>query len=241
MIHVVRGKTLKLINKCNIEFEQWSTFERVWLIGFTLIGVVLSLAWKSTLFQCLVFVSGILCVVLSAKGRISAYLFGICNTIGYSYIAYSNQLFGEVGLNLLFFLPTGIIGYFMWHKNIKRNDHLVMISLSMQWFMTIVTIAFVCIVIGGIALSMVATQNTPFLDATTNVLSIVATLLMMKRYREQWLFYIVLNIVTIVMWSIRFSQGSPDGLLMVIMWTAYLINSVYGYYNWSKGMKAVFA
>ena len=75
------------------------------------------------------------------------------------------------------------------------------------------------------------------MDATTNVFSIVATFLMVLRYKEQWLLYIILNVVTIAMWCIRWQAGSGDGSMMVLMWVAFLINSVYGYYKWHQGAK----
>jgi nicotinamide mononucleotide transporter len=62
------------------------------------------------------------------------------------------------------------------------------------------------------------------------------TFLMVWRYKEQWLVYIILNLFTILMWSIRAVNGSPDGAMMIVMWSAYLVNAVYGYYNWSKGV-----
>jgi hypothetical protein len=37
------------------------------------------------------------------------------------------------------------------------------------------------------------------------------------------------------MWGFRMMQGSPEGLLMMVMWLAYLVNACYGFYNWSKG------
>lgn len=63
--------------------------------------------------------------------------------------------------------------------------------------------------------------------------------LTLLRYREQWLLYITLNLFTILMWVIRLLHGSSDGILMIVMWSAYLINACYGFYNWSKGVKAL--
>jgi nicotinamide mononucleotide transporter len=99
----------------------------------------------------------------------------------------------------------------------------------------VLLICAVSIGVLGFALSHIKTQNTPYIDATSTVLSIVATFLMMWRYKEQWILYIVLNIVTIVMWAIRMANGSTDGAIMILMWTAFLVNAVYGYMIWRKG------
>jgi nicotinamide mononucleotide transporter len=64
---------------------------------------------------------------------------------------------------------------------------------------------------------------------------------MVRRFKEQWLVYIVLNLFTVLLWVIRTVEGSGEGLLMIVMWSAYLVNAVYGYYNWNKGVKEALA
>jgi nicotinamide mononucleotide transporter len=99
----------------------------------------------------------------------------------------------------------------------------------------IVVICIVCIAGLGFLLGLNPRQNKSFIDATTNVLSVVATFLMMWRYKEQWLLYIVLNIVSIVMWFLRFSAGSEAGDLMILMWSLFLLNALFGYWCWHIG------
>lgn len=41
----------------------------------------------------------------------------------------------------------------------------------------------------GFGLSFIPGQNSPYIDAMTTVLSIVATILMVRRFKEQWLVY----------------------------------------------------
>ena len=39
------------------------------------------------------------------------------------------------------------------------------------------------------------------------------------------------------MWAIRSINGSPDGTMMIVMWSAYLANAVYGFIVWSRGVR----
>lgn len=49
---------------------------------------------------------------------------------------------------------------------------------------------------------------------------------------EQWILWIVVDVVSIIMWFIVvFQQGSND-IGVLIMWSAYLINAIYGFLNW---------
>jgi nicotinamide mononucleotide transporter len=219
--------------------KNWNTFELAWLGLFMAVAIVLTIIWQDTVFGLLVFITGVFCVVLTAKGSIWSYAFGLFNTLGYAYLAYTNNLFGEVGLNLLFFLPMNFVGFFLWKKNMQSKTNVRMKKMTAKSLIITVVTCVISIAVVGFLLSLIKTQNTPYLDATTNVLSVIATILTARRFREQWLLYIVLNVFTIIMWSIRTVNGSPDGVLMIVMWSAYLVNAFYGYYNWTKGAKQV--
>jgi nicotinamide mononucleotide transporter len=220
---------------------RWNAYEIAWLIGFSAIAIVLSILWKNSLFDFSVFLTGVLCVVLAAKGNIWTYAFGMFNTFGYAYLAYKNGLYGEMGLNLFFFVPMNVVGYWLWKPELEGNYvHMRALDLAQTGL-----IALACLIgIAGMGYGLehfAGQKNTPYIDATTNVLSIAATILMVYRYREQWLLYVLLNIFTVLMWSIRTGNGSAEGPLMIVMWSAYLINAFYGYYNWDRGVKQAIA
>ena len=60
---------------------------------------------------------------------------------------------------------------------------------------------------------------------------------MAKRYAEQWLCWILVNMSGIAMWIQATMDNGGDGVATLIMWSAFLINSLYGYYNWKSTIK----
>ena len=53
------------------------------------------------------------------------------------------------------------------------------------------------------------------------------------RFMEQWILWMIINVFSITMWSLLL--GTPEGsVTMIIMFSAYLINGVYGFRNWLK-------
>ncbi|WP_435923057.1 nicotinamide riboside transporter PnuC [Paenibacillus sp. DYY-L-2] len=218
----------------------WNVFEVSWLVLFTSIAIGFTVLSKDSLFGFTVFITGVLCVVLAAKGNLMSYVFGMYNTVGYAYLAYINGLFGEVMLNLLFFVPMNIVGFYMW-KNNRQGGKLFMRQMGLQGLLVVGLICVAGCLLLGFGLSFIPGQNSPYIDAITTLLSIVATILMVRRFKEQWLVYIVLNMFTVLLWVIRMLEGSGEGLLMIVMWSAYLVNATYGYYNWNKGAKEALA
>ena len=74
----------------------------------------------------------------------------------------------------------------------------------------------------------------PALDGATVVVSIVAQVLMVLRYREQWVLWIVVNILTISLWAAMWLHHGETSLPLLVMYGMYLCNSLYGYYNWTQ-------
>ncbi len=215
-------------------FKDWTWFEKSWLLIFSAVGVYLSYIWGDTIFSFSVFITGIICVVLVARGSIWNYAPGIYNVMGYSWLSFKNGLFGEVMLNAGYFLPAQIVGIFMWKKNLKEGATVVMKKMS--WVSTTywLMLSACGTIIYGIILSMITGQNTPFFDACSTVLSVIAMVLMILRYREQWILWIIVDIVSVAMWALRLEDGVEGAPAMLVMWSAYLVNAFYGYYKWNK-------
>ena len=217
------------------EQSESGKLDRIWLAFLMVAGGALSAYLATSVFDATVSLSGVLCVGLIAIGRREGYLIGLYNSLSYSILAYGNGLFGEVYLNLLFFVPTGVIGYVMWSCHTRQDKTVEMRQLGWPQRLTVALICIACTVGLGLLLGLNPRQNTPFIDATTNVLSVVATFLMMWRYKEQWLLYIILNVVTIGMWVLRFRAGGAAGDLMILMWSLFLLNALFGYWRWHVG------
>jgi nicotinamide mononucleotide transporter len=217
--------------------KSWTRFEIGWLFSFTLINIYLFFAWSDSLLGLISSISGMLCVVLVAKGKIANYYFGIVQSLTYAYIAYGYGLYGEVMLNALFYFPVQFIGIYMWKKNktahgVKGEDVKISSLSKTGWLYTMLSILILTIGYGFILKYLGG--NLVWTDSATNVLSIAAQILMLKRYTEQWLLWISVNVLSIFLWlGALISQGGND-FSMLVMWSAFLVNSIYGYVNWRK-------
>ena len=187
-------------------------------------------------------ITGVLCVVLVAKGSIWNYLFGLVNVSLYAYISYKASLYGDAALNALYYLPMQFIGWWQWRRRgaamsaAEAGDSGVQVKARrFTWKQRAILFlgCAVAVVAVGFLLKHVGDPQ-PFKDSTTTVLSIVAQALMALAFMEQWALWIITNIVSVVMWCVCVSRGEAHAGVMVIMWVFYLLNSINGMRVWMK-------
>ena len=64
----------------------------------------------------------------------------------------------------------------------------------------------------------------------------MAQILCVKRYMEQWVLWIIVNIVTVYMWIMAFFNGG-ESIATLIMWSVYLLNAIFMFIKWNKESK----
>lgn len=173
-------------------------------------------------------ISGIFCVVLCAKGKKAQYVWGLFNIIGYVIIALINKYYGEVMLNALYYLPSQFIGYYFWNKHTNKiTNNVEGKKMTLKQTILALLICFIGIYLYKLLLDTLGGEAT-LLDSASTMISVFANILMLLRYREQWLLWIIIDIITVIMWVLA------KDYIMVTMWSVYLINAFYGYYKWSR-------
>lgn len=226
---ILSGGTMFTLKDLQQEFfGGWTKFEAFWLLLFLALQIGTYIHQPDSLLAMISGVAGILCVVFVGKGKISNYFFGLIFAYTYFYVAWDNKLYGEMTTTLYVYIPAQFIGYFLWKANMQKDgegESVVAKALDLKgWLVTIASIA-ICSAL-FIAFLKTTDGNSVTLDGVTTVMVIATQLLMLLRYREQWVLWIVINVLSIILWA----ETAP----MYIMYGAYLLNSLYGYYNWTK-------
>ena len=211
-------------------------------------------------------ITGIVCVVLVAKENITNYYWGIINAIMYGAISWYSGYYGDWILNWFFFLPFQFIGWVVWKKYHMDTFSKVYIKprkLTKQGIRIITIISIISLIGFGLFLSMVdhwfvqvmkrnesiyssitaitgITLLGPILDSSTEVLQIIGQILMTLAYSQQWIFWILTNVITISMWILVIMNDKTTitwVLPIIFMWFGFLVNSFYGYYKWTEDAK----
>jgi nicotinamide mononucleotide transporter len=217
-----------------IKNEFWNGynwFERAFMAAMILLQVIMYCIAPDTVIGMACGISGVICVVLTAKGKISSYLFNFIQMITYMVICWDAKLFLEFGEQIFYFVAC-ICGVFLWKKNMQTNEDGTTQVIAKKfkpwhWVVTITATVATTLLLGTFG-NVILGGKLPYLDAFTVALAVIAQLLMVWRYREQWAVWIVIDFASLVMFVILADWA------MVAMYIAWTINAFYGWYNWTK-------
>lgn len=218
------------------ELINWKKWEIIWLLVATAVILGVSVYWKDSMIAIFASLTGIWCVILTGKGKLSSFWFGTINTVLYAIIAWKAKYWGEVMLNLIYYVPMNFVGMYMWSKNMNtETEEVVKKRLSLKKSM----VAYGLVILGtmgyGVILK-VLNGTLPFVDSMSTVFSVFAQYLCVKRYMEQWVLWIIVDVVTVIMWMYAFVNGTGD-MATVLMWSIYLINAIFMLIKWKKDTK----
>jgi nicotinamide mononucleotide transporter len=218
------------------EISGWKPIEVVWLGFTTVVILALSIYWRDNAIGIAAALTGVWCVVLTGKGKVSNFLFGIVNVVLYAYISYNAKYYGEVMLNILYYLPCSVIGIVMWGKHMDEDSgEVTKKKLSLKGAMVVYPLTAIGVVVYGLILRTMG-GTLPFVDSTSTVLSVVAQILCLKRFAEQWILWIVIDAVTVVMWAYNYATAG-ESIATLLMWVIYLLNAIFMYVKWRKDVK----
>lgn len=223
----------------NEYIKDWKTFDYVFLFGLLAVQLVmtpfmtdatLSLGWN--IFTLVASFIGTLATIICAKGKMSYYIWGFIQTIMFLIFNLKLKLYVETA-EQAYYLITMVIGVFIWKKNTSNETNTIKAKKFNipKFIATVVGLVVLSVIIYLVDVKIGGAM--PLLDTLSLSIAIVANLLCSFCYKEQWILWFILDIVQTVLY---FAIGQP---IMAIMYVAWTINCIYGWYNWSKSNKEV--
>lgn len=189
---------------------------------------------------------GLLSVFFSVKRNIWVYPTGIISTTIYVYILFNFGLLGDMLINVYYSIMS-IYGWISWNKNTenqiisvdfaKKKDWLVGLSLFVLSFIAVCGVYYFKPFIdnhfsmNGVSLGFQQLDWANWLDIFTTSLFLIGMWFMAKRKVENWLFWIVGDLICIPMMLYK-------GLgITSLQYLVFTIMAVMGYLEWMKQVK----
>lgn len=220
------------------ELAGWKKLEVFWLVLACSVITGLSIYCGDTLMGIVSSTTGVACVVCTGKGKLSAYIFGLINSILYAIIAYKATLYGETMLNALYYVPMQFVGFYIWSKNINSETKEVSKRHMKNSGRLILLLSILATTyMYGLVLNYLG-DAMPFVDSFTTVSSVVAMIVSVKMFAEQWWIWVAVDIFSVYMWWCDFRSGS-DNMATLLMWVVYLGNAIIMLIKWEREAKII--
>jgi len=189
-----------------------------------LLQIITQLNFNWSVIESIAVFFSILYVVLAVKENIWCWGAAAISVILYIYICYSAQLYAETGLQF-FYLLMAIYGYFQWNKN---DSNLKIQQWTTTKHLLILLLGSLLTFLMGFYFSIYTNAAMPLVDSFTTVFSVFATFMVTKKILGNWLYWIVIDGVSVYLY---FSRGLQ---LTSLLFIVYTIIAIFGYLSWLK-------
>lgn len=174
-------------------------------------------------------IAGVFCIFLTAKAVIRNFVFSIVNTVSYMVYLFYWHIWGTFALECFVYLPIAIVSWILWLRHKDTLDREICKSKRLSVGMMILIGVFVAV--SGIVYSHILDMMgdpVPMLDAYTVAIGIIAITLEMLRYREQYVLWLITDIIAVAMFIVHFDP------VYLTKKTIYLLMAFVGLYNWAR-------
>ena len=183
---------------------------------------------KDIVLEIIAVVFGLLSVWYSKNNNILVFPTGMISTAIFIYILYKSVLLGDMMINAYYFLMS-IYGWFIWTR--KENNSVTPISRVTNNEKKIGIIIFLSSLVFVYLIYVYFDKwgtITSYVDNITTAIFFVGMWLMAKRKIENWIFWIIADIISIPLY---FYKGLTFTSLQYLIFTFIAIA---GYYSWKK-------
>ncbi|WP_369308359.1 nicotinamide riboside transporter PnuC [Providencia rettgeri] len=172
-------------------------------------------------------IAGLLCILLASLEKTINYLFGLINVSLFAVIFFQIQLYANLLLQIFFFVAN-IYGWYAWSRVTSSQQA----ELKIRWLSlpkASITLVFCVLAVlyltfnidtvfgilatwaveilnlfgANLAMPTIEPDAFPFWDSAMTILSVVAMILMTRKYVENWLLWVIINVISIVIFFIQ--------------------------------------
>ncbi len=228
---------MKITEFVKKELKGWKNFE---IIGLALILVIIfsnAVILKDSPAAVINAFCGILYTIIAGKGKISCYFFGLIGSSCYIRLSYTNALWGNMLLYLCYYIPMQILGIYKWKRHLhNETKEIIKIKLNSKERLKLFLAGIAGSII-TICILIYFNDKSPVSDGITTFLSILGMYLTVKRAIEQWIIWIIVDGLSLVMWLNLVVIHGTKAFSTVIMWGGFFILAIYFYIIWKKELE----
>jgi len=170
-------------------------------------------------------------LLLAMRESILCWYAALASTAIFTVLFWNVNLFMESALNV-FYLVMAVYGWWQWKFGGERHEGVPIHTWTGRRHAA--TIGSVAVLTAGVGWLMATytPEAWPYVDSFTTVSSVIVTFMVARKVLENWLYWIVIDAVSIVMYLER------DLRTTALLFALYVVLAVLGYFSWRKRLLA---
>jgi nicotinamide mononucleotide transporter len=174
---------------------------------------------------------GLANIILIIRRSVWNYPFGIAMVTLYFFIFRDLKLYSDAGLQIFLVFVNGF-GWWAWSRKKARDGDIVVEQLTLKGRIGWVLASALATLLWGAAMAAYTDASYPYWDASIAMLSVAGQILMTRRYLENWIWWIVVNAVSIPLYILKGIYLSAG------LYALFLVLAIVGLVEWRKAERA---
>ncbi len=168
-------------------------------------------------------------LLLAVRENVWCWLFAFISTAIYTVLFWDVSLLMDSALNV-YYMAMAVFGWYQWTHggaaNGAQTHKLAVCIMSNRQHVLVICAVAVLSLASGYLLSEHSNAAWPYVDSFTTWASVITTYLVTQKYLQNWLYWIVIDVVSVPLYIDR-------GLnLTALLFVAYIVIAVFGYFSW---------
>lgn len=166
-------------------------------------------------------------LLLAVRENILCWYCALVSTTIFTFLFWDVSLLMESALNV-YYIIMAIYGWHQWKFGGSKKSGVFISSLGLRENILIITIILIATLVSGWLLSQHTNAAWPYVDSFTTWASVVTTFMVAKKILENWLYWLVIDSISIPLYIDR-------GLyLTAILFMVYIVIVIIGYLDWRQ-------
>ena len=175
---------------------------------------------------------GLVYIYQEIKASIYLWITGVIMPAIYCVVYWQAGLYADVGIQI-YYIVAAVYGLFVWKFFRSKSGNTLRIKhLPLKKYPSYIGLFVASYIIIAYILKSYTDSDVPFLNALDTSLAVVGIILLARKYIEQWIAWIIVDIICVCLFVIK-------GIYFTAaLYALYSVLAVYGYYVWKRKMEA---
>ena len=173
-------------------------------------------------------ITGVIYVILEIMQKNFMWVVGILTASACAFSFAVNHVWASMGLNI-YYVVMSVIGLYKWRKDSAKVEegeiHLNPVTKGTAFWSAVGAMAGTLLFVWILGYTG---DPFPLLDGVAVVLSIIGTVWLAMSHLEQWFIWISADVITTTLCIVTGQYA------MAVLYFAYILSAVYGYFHWKR-------